>query len=81
MNTNALTLFQTFTQYWFRFGTLVASMGSLKLSACQAWFAMTRDGNTMDHLDLNLGAIQGSLDAARLAFRKKNRWISAYVLS
>lgn len=80
--TNALTLLQTFMQYWLQIGILFASVGLLKLSAYQAWFIMMCDGNTMDNLDLSLGAIRGSLlDAARLAFRKRNRWLSAYVLS
>jgi hypothetical protein len=80
--TNALTLLQGLMQYWHKAGMVLATMGLLKLSAYQAWFIMMRDGNTMANLDLNLGAIRGSiLDAARLIFRRGNRWMSAFVLS
>ncbi|KAF9459411.1 hypothetical protein BDZ94DRAFT_1239268 [Collybia nuda] len=80
-STNALALLQALMQYWLQAGMLVASMGLLKLSAYQAWFIMMRDGNTMDNLDLTLGAIRGSLlDAARLTFRKRNRLLSVFVL-
>ncbi|KAF9522292.1 hypothetical protein CPB83DRAFT_899768 [Crepidotus variabilis] len=79
--TNALTLLQTLMQYWLQAGTLIASMGLLKLSAYQAWFVLMRDGNTMDSLDLSLGAIRGSfIDAGRLVFRRRDRWVGAYIL-
>jgi hypothetical protein len=81
-STNALTLLQTLMQYWLKAGMVLATMGLLKLSTYQAWFIMMRDGNTMDNLDLNLGAIRGSLlDAARLIFRRGNRWLSVFILS
>jgi len=78
---NVLQLVQTLMQYWLQIGTTVASCGLVKLMAYQSWFVMKKQGNTIENLDLNIGAIKGSsLDAARLLLKRGNRSLSVFAL-
>lgn len=79
--TNVLQLLQSLMSYWLQAGMIIAGIGLLKLSAFQSWFIMMERGNTIHNLDLNLGAIKGSLlDACQLLLRKGNRVLSFLVL-
>ncbi|XP_006461649.1 hypothetical protein AGABI2DRAFT_178715 [Agaricus bisporus var. bisporus H97] len=81
-NDNALQLLQSFITYWLQAGLMLASVGLLRLNAYQAWFILMQEGNTVKDLDLNLGAIRGSVaDAFFLLFRKNNRLLSLFVLA
>ena len=78
---NVLQLVQTLMQYWLQIGTTVASCGLVKLMAYQSWFVMKKQGNTIENLDLNIGAIKGSsFDAARLLLKRGNRSLSVFAL-
>jgi hypothetical protein len=67
--------------YWLKVGVMLASIGALRLSAYQAWFILMHQGNTVKNLDLNLGAIRGSVnDACFLLLKKNNRLLSLFVL-
>ncbi|TFK32898.1 hypothetical protein BDQ12DRAFT_716160 [Crucibulum laeve] len=80
-NTNVLQLTQALMAYWLKAGIIITAFGLLKLSAYQSWFIMMKHGNTIENLDLNLGAIKGSVfDAARLLLRRGNSWLSLFVL-
>ncbi|KAF9445745.1 hypothetical protein P691DRAFT_252801 [Macrolepiota fuliginosa MF-IS2] len=79
---NSLQLLQAFMSYWLKAGVTMASVGILKLSAYQAWFVLMHSGNTLKNLDLNLGAIRGSVnDAGHLLFQKNNRVLSLFVFA
>ena len=79
---NILNILQILMGYWLKLGLVVSSVGILKLSAFQSWFVLINHGNTIDNLDLHLGAIKGSpLDAARLLLRKRNFMLSLLVLA
>lgn len=79
---NSLQLLQAFMGYWLKAGIMISSIGILKLSAYQAWFILMHEGNTVKNLDLNLGAIRGSLnDATFLLFRRNNRLLSVFVFA
>ncbi|KAF5352595.1 hypothetical protein D9756_006330 [Leucocoprinus leucothites] len=79
---NSLQLLQSFISYWLKAGVTISSIGILKLSAYQAWFILMHHGNTVKNLDLNLGAIRGSVtDACYLLFKKNNRLLSAFVFA
>ncbi|XP_006453764.1 hypothetical protein AGABI2DRAFT_113535 [Agaricus bisporus var. bisporus H97] len=81
-NGNSLQLLQSFMSYWLKAGLMIASVGILKLAAYQAWFILMHEGNTVKDLDLNLGAIRGSVtDAFFLLFRKHNRLLSIFVFA
>jgi len=79
---NILNILQILMDYWLKLGLVVSSFGLLRLSAFQSWFIFINHGNTIDNLDLHLGAIKGSpLDAARLLLRKRNFMLSLLVLA
>ncbi|KAJ3574272.1 hypothetical protein NP233_g1876 [Leucocoprinus birnbaumii] len=79
---NSLPLLQAFISYWLKAGVTISSIGILKLSGYQAWFILMHQGNTVHNLDLNLGAIRGSVnDACYLLFRKNNRLLSIFVFA
>ncbi|KDR68866.1 hypothetical protein GALMADRAFT_1353280 [Galerina marginata CBS 339.88] len=81
-SSNILNLLQILMNYWLKLGLVLASFGLLKLSAFQSWFILMKHGNTIDNLDLHLGAIKGSaFDAARLLLRKRNFILSLLVLA
>lgn len=68
--------------YWLKGGLMISSVGILRLSSHQAWFILTHQGNTVKNIDLNLGAIKGSLDdASHLLLKKNNRLLSIFVLA
>jgi hypothetical protein len=68
--------------YLLKAGVMLASIGVLRLSAYQAWFILMHQGNTVKNLDLNLGAIRGSVnDACLLLLKKNNRLLSLFVLA
>jgi hypothetical protein len=79
---NSLQLLQTFTVYWNKVGFMVSSVGILKLTAYQAWYILMHQGNSVKNLDLNFGAIRGSIgDAISLLFKKNNRVLSIFVFA
>jgi hypothetical protein len=79
---NILNILQILMGYWLKLGLVVSSFGLLRLSAFQSWFILINHGNTINNLDLHLGAIKGSpLDAARLLLRKRNFMLSLLILA
>ena len=75
---NVLQFLQVVMTYCIRAGMLVAGIGLTRLYSYQAWLILMRDGNSIQNLDYNLGALKGSLlDACRLILRKGNRGLSA----
>ena len=79
---NFLQDIRTVMQYWLHFGMLIVGVGLVKLVAYQSWSAMRQRGNTIDTLDLNIGALKGSAsDAANLLLlRRRNRSLGVFVL-
>ena len=73
---------RTVMQYWLHVGMLIVGVGLVKLVAYQAWSTMRQQGNTIDTLSLNIGAINGSAsNAANLLFlRRRNRSPGLFVL-
>ncbi|KAF5352596.1 hypothetical protein D9756_006331 [Leucocoprinus leucothites] len=68
--------------YWLNAGVLLSSTGVTKLRAYQAWFTLMNRGNNIRDLDLNLGAIKGSInDACFLLLKRRNRLLTFFVLS
>ncbi|KAJ3489097.1 hypothetical protein NLJ89_g11558 [Agrocybe chaxingu] len=80
--TMVLQLLQTAMSWWLKVGLIVSGFGLLRLSAYQSWFVMIKHGNSIDNLDLTLGAIKGSLlDAFRLVLRRGNVFLSLLLLA
>ena len=73
---------RTVMQYWLHAGMLIAGVGLVKLVGYQSWSVMRQRGNTIDILDLNIGALKGSAyDAANLLLLgRRNRLLGVFVL-
>ena len=82
-NNGFLQDIRTFIQYWLYVGMHVFGVGLVKIVAYQSWSAMRQRGNTIDILDLNIGALKGSAyDAATLLLlRERNRSLGVFVLT
>jgi len=68
--------------YCIRAGTLVAGIGLIRLTPYQAWFVLTRDGNSIQTSIINLGCPEGpvSLRCVSANLAEGNRSLSALVL-
>jgi len=79
---NILNTLQTVMTYWIKVGVIISAYGLMKLSSYQAWFALMKHGNTIDNLNLHLGAIKGGLiDTTRLLLRRGNFITSLLILA
>ena len=81
-NNSFLQDIRTVMQYWLHVGMLIFGVGLVKLVAYQSWSTMRQQGNTINILDLNIGALKGSAyDAANiLLLRSRNRSLGMFVL-